>query len=157
MRTLLAESFPPGCTESQAFRQPGSGFPGAGPNRLEAIANSGIAGIAAIADASPELAAQPARTFPSVAVLTSLNDLSEVGVDGIAIATPSALHAEVAVSALERGMATFCQKPSAPATLAHIASMNCSPFIQALNTQKKAPLPHEPTEYRLFRPESRLR
>lgn len=114
MRTVLAEPLPPGSPESPAFGRPKLGFLGVGwigRNRLEAIANSGIAEIAAIADASPELAAQVARTFPQAAVLTSLNDLLEVGVDGIAIATPSALHAEQAVSALERGMAIFCQKP----------------------------------------------
>ena len=94
--------------------RPKLGFLGVGwigRNRLEAIGNSGLAEIAAIADASPELAAQAARTFPRAAVLTSLDDLMEVGVDGIVIATPSALHAEQAIAALERGMAIFCQKP----------------------------------------------
>jgi predicted dehydrogenase len=33
--------------------------------------------------------------------------------DGIVIATPSALHAEQAVAALERGLPVFCQKPLA--------------------------------------------
>ena len=31
--------------------------------------------------------------------------------DGVVIATPSALHAEQAIAALERGVAVFCQKP----------------------------------------------
>ena len=114
MRTVLAESRPPGFMDNQTFSRPKLGFLGVGwigRNRLEAIANSGLADVTAIADASPELAAQVARTFPQAAVLTSLDDLMEVGVDGIVIATPSALHAEQAISALERGMAIFCQKP----------------------------------------------
>src|SRR5690606_772649 len=34
-----------------------------------------------------------------------------LGLDGVVIATPSALHAEQAEAALERGLAVFCQKP----------------------------------------------
>src|SRR5690606_30243683 len=33
------------------------------------------------------------------------------GLDGLVIATPSALHAEQAIAALDRGIAVFCQKP----------------------------------------------
>ena len=44
------------------------------------------------------------RTFPEPAVLTSLDDLSEVELDGAAMATPSA-GAEPAKPALERGVA----------------------------------------------------
>ncbi|HLX68382.1 MAG TPA: Gfo/Idh/MocA family oxidoreductase [Verrucomicrobiae bacterium] len=113
MRTVLAESRPPGCPNSQTFCRPKLGFLGAdgtGKTRLEAIARSGVADITAIADPVPELAAKAARTFPEAAVLTSLDDLVEVGVDGIVIATPSALRAEQATAALERGMAIFCAR-----------------------------------------------
>lgn len=114
MRTVLAESRPPGCPNSQTFCRPKLGFLGVGGNgrhRLEAIARSGVAEITAIAGPSPELAAEIARTFSSAAVLTSVDDLMEVGVEGIVIATPGALLAEQAIAALERGMAVFCQKP----------------------------------------------
>jgi predicted dehydrogenase len=37
-----------------------------------------------------------------------LDDLTEVGVDGIVIATPGALQAEQAIAALGRGKAIFC-------------------------------------------------
>ena len=43
----------------------------------------------------------------------SLDELLEPELDGIVIATPSALHAEQAIAALERGLAVFCQKPLA--------------------------------------------
>lgn len=114
MRTLLAEAFPPQAIDTNTLPGPKPGFLGAdwvGKNLLEAIAGGGLAEIAAIADASPELANQAGRTFPRDAVLASLDDLMEVGVDGTVIATPSALHVEQAVEALERGMAIFCQKP----------------------------------------------
>lgn len=114
MRTVLAESRPPGCPNSQTFCRPKLGLLGAGAtgrDRLEAIARSGIVEITAIADPFPELAAQAARIFPRAAVLSSLDDLMEVGVEGIVIATPGALDAEQAIAALERGMAIFCSKP----------------------------------------------
>jgi predicted dehydrogenase len=41
----------------------------------------------------------------------SLEQLLDAGVDGVVIATPSALHARQAIHALERGVAVFCQKP----------------------------------------------
>jgi predicted dehydrogenase len=50
---------------------------------------------------------------PGVRVLDSLDELLDAGLDGVVIATPSALHAEQAVRALERGVAVFCQKPLA--------------------------------------------
>jgi predicted dehydrogenase len=43
--------------------------------------------------------------------LDTLDELLAAELDGIVIATPSALHAEQAVTALERGLAVFCQKP----------------------------------------------
>jgi predicted dehydrogenase len=43
----------------------------------------------------------------------SLDALLELDLDGIVIATPSALHAAQSIRALERGVAVFCQKPLA--------------------------------------------
>lgn len=43
--------------------------------------------------------------------MNSLDELLEVELDGLVIATPSALHAKQAMTALERGVAVFCQKP----------------------------------------------
>jgi predicted dehydrogenase/glycosyltransferase involved in cell wall biosynthesis len=40
-----------------------------------------------------------------------VDELLEMELDGIVIATPSALHAEQSIAALERGVAVFCQKP----------------------------------------------
>jgi predicted dehydrogenase len=114
MRTLLTEPCPPQFSEKEKTTIPRLGFLGVGwigRNRMEAIAKSGIAEIAAIADASEELTTQVSRNFPETAVSDSLDDLLEVGLDGVVIATPSALHAEQAIAALERGVAVFCQKP----------------------------------------------
>jgi predicted dehydrogenase len=86
---------------SAVATRPRLGFLGVGwigRNRLEAIERSGVAEIAAICD-------------PAVA--GSVETLDDVELDGIVIATPSGLHAEQAIAALERGAAVFCQKPLA--------------------------------------------
>jgi predicted dehydrogenase len=70
-----------------------------GRSRLEAIEAAGAAEVAAIADPALD------------GYLDTLDELLEQELDGVVIATPSALHAEQAVAALERGLAVFCQKP----------------------------------------------
>jgi predicted dehydrogenase len=84
-----------------------------GRHRLEAIAKAGVGEIAAIADPAEEVAAQAAQLAPGAAVLGSLEELLRADLDGLVIATPSALHAEQATAALRRGLAVFCQKPLA--------------------------------------------
>jgi predicted dehydrogenase len=87
---------------SLTLTRPRLGFLGVGwigRARLDAIAQAGNAEIAAIADpALPD-------------ALRSLDELLEQDLDGIVIATPSGLHAEQAIAALDRGLAVFCQKP----------------------------------------------
>jgi predicted dehydrogenase len=87
--------------------KPRLGFAGVGwigRHRLERVASSGVAEIAAVYD--PALA--ETNGLPAVG---SYEELLDAGVDGVVIATPSALHAEQAIAALERGLAVFCQKP----------------------------------------------
>jgi predicted dehydrogenase len=68
-----------------------------GRARMEAVAP--LVEVAAVAD-------------PAVpGALGSLEELLALEPDGVVIATPSALHAEQAVTALEAGVAVFCQKP----------------------------------------------
>jgi predicted dehydrogenase len=78
---------------------------------MEAIAADGIAEIAGFADASLEIARQAAEAYPKAYVSAEFEELLEADLDGIVIATPSALHAAQAVRAFERGLAVFCQKP----------------------------------------------
>jgi predicted dehydrogenase len=113
MTTVLTETLSTAPARKKTNR-PRLGFLGVGwigKNRLEAIAADGVAEIAAIADASPGLAAQVAQTFPKAAVFGDLQELMQSDLDGVVIATPSALHAAQAVSAFENGLAVFCQKP----------------------------------------------
>jgi predicted dehydrogenase len=78
---------------------------------MEAMIATGAAEPAAIADPSPEMAAEAARLAPRAALVSTLDEMLDIGVDGVVIATPSALHAEQSVRALSRGAAVFCQKP----------------------------------------------
>lgn len=99
---------------SAAPRAPRLGFLGVGwigRHRLGAIVGAGAAEAAVVADAAPEAARAAAAALPGCAVEGSLEALLAHDLDGVVIATPSALHAEQAVRALERGVAVFCQKP----------------------------------------------
>ena len=78
---------------------------------MQAIVAGGAGEAVAVADPDPECAAQAADLAPGAAVLPSLEALLDHGLDGLVIATPSALHAEQAIAALNRGIAVFCQKP----------------------------------------------
>ena len=101
-------------------RVPRLGFLGVGwigRHRMECIARAGDAVVAAVAD--PSIDAVDAATTALRDVghqperLSSLEELLEAEIDGLVIASPSALHAEQAIAALERGVAVFCQKPLA--------------------------------------------
>ena len=93
--------------------RPRLGFLGVGwigRNRLEALAESGLVEIAAVCDAVPANARAVSHKIPC-RVVTSLDELLDADLDGVVIATPSALHASQAAAAIERGLAVFCQKP----------------------------------------------
>lgn len=80
---------------------------------MEALARSGIAEVGIVADASSEVAREAAGAVGCDHACASLDEVLEANIDGVVIATPSALHAEQAIAALERGVAVFCQKPLA--------------------------------------------
>ena len=112
-RTLIAEPMPPAGVQPVSTK-PRLGFVGVGwigRNRLEAIARSGVAEIAAVADAIREPAEECARICPEAEIFSDFDELLDSDVDGIVIATPNALHADQAVRAIESGKAVFCQKP----------------------------------------------
>jgi predicted dehydrogenase len=94
--------------------RPRIGFLGVGwigRHRMEAMINTGGIDVAAIADPSPEMAAEAKKLAPDAKLVATLDDLIDVGVAGVVIATPSAMHAEQSIRALESGAAVFCQKP----------------------------------------------
>ena len=97
-----------------AAARPRIGFLGVGwigRHRLNAVAESGLAEIAVIADAAPEAIAPASEIAPQAVVVHSFDELLSARPDAVVIATPSALHAEQAIEVLSRGMHVFCQKP----------------------------------------------
>jgi predicted dehydrogenase len=82
-----------------------------GRHRMEAVLRSGVGRVSMICDPSEEMVAEAAAVVPEAEIAASFEHMLFAGLDGIVIATPSALHAEQAVAALESGAAVFCQKP----------------------------------------------
>jgi predicted dehydrogenase len=97
-----------------ATTRPRIGFLGVGwigRHRMEAMADTGLIEVAAVADPSREMAAEAGKIAPEAEQVADLEGLLAAGVDGVVIATPSALHAAQSIRALDAGVAVFCQKP----------------------------------------------
>jgi len=83
-----------------------------GRNRMGVLLSSGIATAAAIAEPYPEHAAQALEMAPEAEIMEEASEIYQnTDIDGVVIATPSALHACQALEALNAGKAVFCQKP----------------------------------------------
>jgi predicted dehydrogenase len=96
------------------LRLPRIGFLGVGwigLDRMRAMLETGAIEAAVVADTTPGRAKAALDLAPAIEIVPSFDAILEHELDGIVIATPSALHAEQAVRALERGLAVFCQKP----------------------------------------------
>jgi predicted dehydrogenase len=78
---------------------------------MQAIIEADVADVVAIADPSLEMAAEAQKLAPKAKIVPSLDDILQAKVNGVVIATPSAMHAEQSIRALSRGVAVFCQKP----------------------------------------------
>ncbi|WP_205503707.1 Gfo/Idh/MocA family protein [Rufibacter psychrotolerans] len=82
-----------------------------GRNRMEAIANAGVAEVTAVVDPAPQNVEEAQKTAPAAKVGNTIEDLLTDEIDGVVIATPSSFHAAQSIQALESGKAVFCQKP----------------------------------------------
>lgn len=82
-----------------------------GLHRMRAMLRTSVVEAAAVADPSPESVAEALKLAPGAVQVPDLDALLGLNLDGIVIATPSALHAEQSIAALNAGVAVFCQKP----------------------------------------------
>lgn len=82
-----------------------------GRHRMEAMLQTGLIEAAALADPCPDMQQAAQALAPSAKVVPDLKGLLAEDLDGVVIATPSALHAEQAIEALNAGVSVFCQKP----------------------------------------------
>jgi predicted dehydrogenase len=96
--------------------RPRLGFLGVGwigRHRMESMLATGLIDAVGIADPSDEMAQAAIALAPTARRAMDLDDLLTLDLDGLVIATPSALHADQARRALQAGVAVFCQKPLA--------------------------------------------
>ncbi|RKG60092.1 gfo/Idh/MocA family oxidoreductase [Corallococcus sp. CA054B] len=94
--------------------KPRVGFLGVGwigRNRMEAVVRSEQVQVVGLCDPSADAAREAQALVPGARCVGSLDALLDLELDGLVIATPSAVHAEQSLCALERGVSVFCQKP----------------------------------------------
>ena len=101
--------------ETEINTKPKLAFAGVGwigRNRMQAAADSQLAAIAIVTDPSPSCIDEALKIAPQSKATSSFREaITDAAIDGVVIATPSALHKEQAVAAFEQGKAVFCQKP----------------------------------------------
>ena len=99
----------------KAERQLSLGFIGVGwigRNRMEVLLKEGKATAAAISEPVKENAEEALKSTKDAVLAETTEDLyRNEALDGIVIATPSAMHAAQSIEALNAGKAVFCQKP----------------------------------------------
>jgi predicted dehydrogenase len=124
---------------SALMRRPRLGFLGVGwigLHRMKAIIEADTADIVAIADSSAAAADEARKLVPGAERVETLGDLLAFDLDGVVIATPTALHAEQSIRALEHGVAVFCQKPlgrTATETLAVVEAARAGDRLLAVD------------------------
>lgn len=82
-----------------------------GRNRMEVIAQQEAGEVAYVSDPVSTNVDEALKTAIKAQAVASLDEMLREDTDGIVIATPSALHAEQTIKALNAGKAVFCQKP----------------------------------------------
>lgn len=84
-----------------------------GKNILRVLTESPRARLVAVADAHPARRAEAADRARTAAIVPSLDDALDLGVDAVAIATPAPTHASLVLRAIEAGAHVFVEKPLA--------------------------------------------
>lgn len=95
-------------------KRPRLGFAGVGwigRDRMKAVVDSAAATIGGVFDPNSETARLASEMAHDCEIVESFDALLAADLDGVLIATPTALHAEQTIAALERGISVFCQKP----------------------------------------------
>lgn len=83
-----------------------------GRNRMEVLLEEGNVQATAITEPMAENAQKALESAKDAVLVESPSEMCrDAQLDGIAIATPSAMHARQSIEALRSGKAVFCQKP----------------------------------------------
>ncbi len=100
--------------KTTSTRKPRIGFLGVGwigRNRMEAMIQSECIEARLICDPDTDMVRAASELAPKARLVDSFEEMLEGDIDGVVIATPSAMHARQTIEALRRGKAVFCQKP----------------------------------------------
>ncbi len=98
--------------EASVLRLAFAGVGWIGRSRMKAVVESGLAEATLLSDPSDECLREALKIAPSSTLTTSFEKIVTASdIDGVVIATPSALHKEQAIAAFKNEKAVFCQKP----------------------------------------------
>ncbi len=101
-----------------------------GRNRMKAAADTDYADIKILSDVSEDCLTEAKKIVPNALSASSFEEaISDPEIDGVVIATPSAMHAEQAIAAFKNKKAVFCQKP---------LGRNADEVIRVIDAAKKA-------------------
>jgi predicted dehydrogenase len=78
---------------------------------MERVVESGAAEVVAICDFNSDAVDAALQVAPGAESAKSLDSMLKMDLDAVMIATPSAMHAEQSIRALNAHKAVFCQKP----------------------------------------------
>ncbi len=84
-----------------------------GPNLVRNFSTCPLTEVAAICDASPARREAVARAHPHARCVASLDELLDLNLDAVAIATPVSTHYPLATRCLEAGLHVLVEKPLA--------------------------------------------
>lgn len=88
------------------------GLGGISSGHLSAVAESPLAEISALCDANEETLAKRSQEFKVTATFADYREmLRKTELDAVVIATPNALHKDIALAAVEAGKHVLCEKP----------------------------------------------
>lgn len=84
-----------------------------GRHRMQALLDAGVAEAAALVEPDAQCLIEAQALAPQAPHFESLDALlaADLALDGIVLATPSAVHAAQSITVLQHGLAVFCQKP----------------------------------------------
>jgi predicted dehydrogenase len=87
-----------------------------GPNLVRNFSTCPLTEAVAVCDASPARRAAVSRAYPGLATVASVDELLELPLDAVAIATPVSTHFPLAMRCLEAGKDVLVEKPLAGST-----------------------------------------
>jgi predicted dehydrogenase len=84
-----------------------------GPNLIRNFSACPLTEMVAVCDANPARRTAVGRTYPGLATVASVDELLELPLDAVAIATPVGTHFPLALQCLEAGKDVLVEKPLA--------------------------------------------